>query len=153
MNEELTKFTNPTMPLSYIPQCTTLEQKCAHFCSRVVHCEIWDKCIVGFVRLIHCELQASCPTSHNGFEINQYWLVFIGVSEIILGMGPANERCRCATSSLTGWAHTQNAHWENSVESCCNLKHEKQWPLQTIMLFLWSEDPPSRTGLWMTYDR
>ena len=50
---ELTKLTNPTMYMSHIPQCTTVEQKCTHFCSKMVHCGIWDRCIVGFVNLVH----------------------------------------------------------------------------------------------------
>ena len=49
---ELTNLTNPAVHLSHIPQCTTLEQKCAHFCSKVVHRGIWDRCIVGFVRYV-----------------------------------------------------------------------------------------------------
>ena len=34
------------MYLPYIPQNITLEQKCAHFCSKVVYCGVWDRCIV-----------------------------------------------------------------------------------------------------------
>ena len=37
---EYTALTNPIMQLYHIPQCTTLEQKCTHFCSKVVFCEI-----------------------------------------------------------------------------------------------------------------
>ena len=36
-----------------VPQCTTLEQKCVHFCSKVVCCGIWDRCIVEYVRLVY----------------------------------------------------------------------------------------------------
>ena len=50
---QYTKFTNPTMHLSHIPQYTTLEQKCAHFRFEVVHCGIRDKCIVRYVRLFN----------------------------------------------------------------------------------------------------
>ena len=50
---EQNNLTNPIMHLSHIQQYTTLEQKCAHFCSKVVYCAIWDRCIVGFVRLIY----------------------------------------------------------------------------------------------------
>ena len=43
--------------LSHIPQYTTKEEKCTHFCSKVVHCGIRSKCIVGFVRLFYfCNL-------------------------------------------------------------------------------------------------
>ena len=48
-----TEFTNPTTHLCHIPQYTTLEQKCVHFCSKVVHCGIWDMYIVGFERLVN----------------------------------------------------------------------------------------------------
>ena len=54
LDAELTNFTNPTMHLTNIPQYTTLEQKCTHFCSNVVHCGIWGRCTVGFVRLVYC---------------------------------------------------------------------------------------------------
>ena len=48
------------MHLSHILQDTTLEQKCAHFCSNVVYCEIWDRCIVGFVNAHFCSNVVSC---------------------------------------------------------------------------------------------
>ena len=51
------------MQLYHIPQCTTLEQKCAHFCSKVVHCGIWDRCIREFNLLI-CLLHSNKPNIH-----------------------------------------------------------------------------------------
>ena len=36
-----------------ILQSSTLKQKCAHFCFKVLRCGIWDMCIVGFGRLIY----------------------------------------------------------------------------------------------------
>ena len=44
------QITNPTMHLSFIPQCVTLRQIHAHFCSRLMHCGVWNRCIVGFER-------------------------------------------------------------------------------------------------------
>ena len=44
------------MHLSNIPQYTTWELKCAHFCPKVVHCGLWDRCIVGHVRLVSSPL-------------------------------------------------------------------------------------------------
>ena len=48
------KRSNSQFPqcICHIPQYTTLEQKCVHFCSKVVHCGIWDRCTVGFVKSI-----------------------------------------------------------------------------------------------------
>ena len=91
---------NPTMHLSHVPQCTTLEQKCAHFCSKVVHCGIWDRAIVGFVRLVYWVpgkilifwvsthwgkiviILQMIFSSHfffyeNGFILIQIWLIFV----------------------------------------------------------------------------
>ena len=49
------------MHLPHIPQCTILEQKCAHFCSKVVYCGIWDRCIVGFSHVSQCTtLEEKC---------------------------------------------------------------------------------------------
>ena len=45
---------NPTMHHSHIPWCTTLLQKCSHFCYKMVHYGIVVWCIVGFMRWIHC---------------------------------------------------------------------------------------------------
>ena len=48
-------------PTSQIPQCIkypTMHHfvKCAHFKYEMMHCRIWDWCIVGFVRQVYCEL-------------------------------------------------------------------------------------------------
>ena len=48
----LPNLTNPTMYLSHITQYNIFEQKCTQFCSNVVHCGIWNRCIVGFI----CEI-------------------------------------------------------------------------------------------------
>ena len=49
-----TNLVNPTVHRTNIPKCTILYQKCAyiciHSCYKMVHCEIWDWCIVGFVQ-------------------------------------------------------------------------------------------------------
>ena len=45
---EYTNFRYLTMDLSHISRYTTLEQKCAHVCSKLTYGEIWDRCIVGF---------------------------------------------------------------------------------------------------------
>ena len=37
------------MHLSHIPQYTILEQKYSHFCSDVLYCGIWDRCIMRLV--------------------------------------------------------------------------------------------------------
>ena len=39
---------NPIMNLSHIPQRTNREQKCWHFCSIMMYCGIWDRCIVEY---------------------------------------------------------------------------------------------------------
>ena len=44
---------HPTVYSTNIPQCTILQQKCAHFCCKMVHCGIWDWCIVGFVQQVY----------------------------------------------------------------------------------------------------
>ena len=31
-------------------------QTCTHFCNKMVHCRIWDWCIVGFVQQVYCTL-------------------------------------------------------------------------------------------------
>ena len=59
----LITFTNPTLHLHHIPQCTTLEQKCVHFCSKMVHGGIWERCRVGFVRLVYC-LHTRAPSQY-----------------------------------------------------------------------------------------
>ena len=38
-------------PVSYP---TILERTCVHFRSNVMHCGIWNRCVVGFVKLIWC---------------------------------------------------------------------------------------------------
>ena len=45
------KSTNPIiiMHLSHNPHHTTLEQKCAPFCTKVVHLGVWVICVVGFL--------------------------------------------------------------------------------------------------------
>ena len=58
------------MHLSHIPQYTTLEQKCAHFCSNVVYCGIWNRCTMGLLRLVYwinpvlMELDMKCEYTH-----------------------------------------------------------------------------------------
>ena len=42
----------------------------AHFCYKMVHCGIWDKCIVGFVRPVSIGGYVSYPTnSHNATRL------------------------------------------------------------------------------------
>ena len=41
------------------PLCNRNVHTCAHFCYKVVHCRIWDRCIVGFVRCILTHSNAS----------------------------------------------------------------------------------------------
>ena len=61
-----TKFSNPTVYLSRIPQQTTLEQKYTHFRSKGVDYGLWDRCIAGIVRsgywclLWRCKHDAWC---------------------------------------------------------------------------------------------
>ena len=55
-------LTNPTLHFTNIPQCTICNRNvhtcahfwnvhtCAHFCYRMVHCGIYDWCIVGFAQ-------------------------------------------------------------------------------------------------------
>ena len=38
----LNSLTNFFMHLSHFSQYTTVEQKCAHFCSKVVYCGTWE---------------------------------------------------------------------------------------------------------------
>ena len=58
---------NRNRPISQIPQCISQishnapfcnrnVHTCAHFCYKMVHCGIWDWCIVGFVQQVYC-----CP--------------------------------------------------------------------------------------------
>ena len=62
---EQTTFKIPTVHLLHIPQCITLEQKFAHFCSKVVHCGIWNRCNVGFERLVlHLSTYDSYTSQH-----------------------------------------------------------------------------------------
>ena len=53
-------------PISWIPQCTWQIYRNApfcdrnghtftHFCYKMVHCGIWDRCIMGFVRWVYCQ--------------------------------------------------------------------------------------------------
>ena len=61
---------NPTIHLFHIPQCTTLEQNCVHFCSKMLYCVIWDRYIVGFVRLGKFHLGwAACLTEFTSDKI------------------------------------------------------------------------------------
>ena len=36
------------------PFCNRNVHTCAHFCYKMVHCGIWDCCIVEFVRYVYC---------------------------------------------------------------------------------------------------
>ena len=40
----------PTMQHFVTEMCTHV---CAHFCDKMLHCGIWDKCIWGFVRVVY----------------------------------------------------------------------------------------------------
>ena len=44
-----------------IPQCTILLQKCAraHFCYKMFYCEVWHRCILGFVRWVYTDTVAN----------------------------------------------------------------------------------------------
>ena len=55
---------NFIMHLSHIPQYNNLEHKCAHFCSHVVHCGMWDRCTVKFVHI----------TVSKQYDRNTLWL-------------------------------------------------------------------------------
>ena len=71
------------MHLPHILQYTTLEQKCAHFCSNVVYCGIWDRCTVGFVWLVLFNANLSFSNWWNLdpqvwsanllFQANEFW--------------------------------------------------------------------------------
>ena len=65
-----TNFTNPIMHLSHIPQYTTLEQKCAHFCSKVVYCGMWDRCIFYLIFMPQIVLYFLRSTSVVSFHID-----------------------------------------------------------------------------------
>ena len=52
-----TRYMNPTMPYTNIPQCTIFNLNvlmCAHSCYRIVYCGIFVKYIVGFVGCLYC---------------------------------------------------------------------------------------------------
>ena len=52
-----TYLTNPTMQHADIhnaPFCDRNVRTCAHFCDKIVHCGIWDWCIVGFLLIPSC---------------------------------------------------------------------------------------------------
>ena len=53
LQAHVTSGTNPPMHQSHIPQCTNLQQKCAHVCTFLLqNVASWDTvlCILGFVR-------------------------------------------------------------------------------------------------------
>ena len=52
-----TYLTNPTIhQISHdAPFCNRNVHTCAHFCYKVMHCGLWDWCIVGFVQQIYCK--------------------------------------------------------------------------------------------------
>ena len=56
------RFTNPTMHQFDIPQCT-IRKEMYTFLFWMVHCGIWDRCIVGFVNKFHWNNQIH--KSHN----------------------------------------------------------------------------------------
>ena len=46
------KCANSKMYLYHISQYTTLEQRCVYLCSKVVYSKKWDRCIVEFASLV-----------------------------------------------------------------------------------------------------
>ena len=50
---QFTHLTNPPMYQTKITQYTILYQNCAHFCYKMVHCGIWDRCIVEFKNYVN----------------------------------------------------------------------------------------------------
>ena len=109
---ESASLTNPTTHLSHIPQCV-FEQKYANFHSNVVHCEIWDSCVMGSVTYI-LHMQIACyafilSLLISSILIGYMWLNIIQRCIIIMCVRPANKRrCYHVTSSPIGWAHTHN---------------------------------------------
>ena len=66
-----TNLTNSTIQLHHVPRCTTLEQKCAHFCSKGLYCGAWGSCIVAFVKLVYRRhTQKSCHDTVHKKEQN-----------------------------------------------------------------------------------
>ena len=62
----------PASHLSHIPQCTTLGQKCSHFCSNVVYCGICDRCFVEFSRMVYSHSMAARWVKHGSdFELTK----------------------------------------------------------------------------------
>ena len=47
----------------------TCEWKCAHFCSRMEHCGIWNKCILGFMKLVYW---GNSQSKYDGFAVVVY---------------------------------------------------------------------------------
>ena len=78
--QELTNLTNPAMHLSHISQCTTLEQKCAYFCSKVVHCGICDRhvqcgiCKFGLLFGNYFHIKHMMHLISTEDNKNKYWL-------------------------------------------------------------------------------
>ena len=79
-------------PVAQIPQCTSPISNnasscnrnvhmCAHFCYKMVHCGIWDQCIVGLV-CVHISVTKWCIV---GYGIGALWdmgLVHCGICEM-----------------------------------------------------------------------
>ena len=59
-----------------IPQCTSLEQKCTHLISEVMHYGIWDRCILGFVSLVYLFVGKDKPSIVN-YTNDLYFLIVI----------------------------------------------------------------------------
>ena len=59
---------------SNIPQYSTLEQKCVHFCSNVVYCGIWKRCIVEFVRLVYSRVTGTSGNPRRLLHAPEYHL-------------------------------------------------------------------------------
>ena len=73
-------------PISQIPQNSTLEQKCAHFCSNVVYFGIWHRCIMGMKRFIiyFSLLKANNISNPNTLRPEQNGRHFADISTFIL---------------------------------------------------------------------
>ena len=102
-------------PLAHWHQHLTQKLRCSHTAleadTHTAHSQrkLTHKQIAGMTNSHSVWPWSSCT---NGLLHRPYWIEIDRVTGIILAMGSANERRRyIVTSSLIGWAHTQNDPW------------------------------------------
>ena len=125
-------------PISQIPQCIRQTSHnapfcnrnvhmCAHFCQKMVHCGIWDRCIMGFVRLVYRAI-VRLPSAWASVKLRA-WQGSMHYCDIIMGAMASQITSLTVVYSIVHSGGDQRKH--QSSASLAFVRGIPRWPVNS----------------------